>query len=108
MPRHRHDGPVAVAAVVREWHEDEGWGVVDSPETPDGCWAHWSSVAVEGFRTLTAGQDVHLEWEPADQDGYGFRALRAWPAGADPVEHDGVDHEGACSSELTIRIDGAS
>lgn len=95
---------MAVTAVVREWDEAEGWGVLDSPETPGGCWTHWSNVAVDGFRTLRPGEDVRLEWEPADQDGYGYRALRAWPAGVDPVEDDGADHEGAYSSKLTIRF----
>ena len=33
-----------VAAIVREWHADLGWGVLDSPETPGGCWAHFSVI----------------------------------------------------------------
>ncbi|MEJ5946905.1 hypothetical protein WDZ17_16545 [Pseudokineococcus basanitobsidens] len=96
---------MTVTAVVREWDEAEGWGVLDSPETPGGCWTHWSSVAVDGFRGLAPGQDVQLEWEAADQDGYGYRALRTWPGGADPVEHHGSDDQGAYSSKLTIRFD---
>ncbi|MGI8701473.1 MAG: hypothetical protein ACR2JU_09765 [Nocardioidaceae bacterium] len=24
-------------ATVRTWHDDEGWGVLDLPETPGGC-----------------------------------------------------------------------
>lgn len=26
-----------VTATVREWRDEEGWGVLDSPETPGGC-----------------------------------------------------------------------
>jgi len=60
--------------IVREWHEEAGWGVIDSPETPGGCWAHFSSIVAVGYRALRAGQPVGLEWEAADQDGFAYRA----------------------------------
>lgn len=68
-----------VAAVVRVWHAEDGWGVVDSAETPGGCWAHFSHVEMDGYKKLTAGQHVGLEWETADQDGFNFRAIRVLP-----------------------------
>lgn len=39
-------------ATVREWHDEEGWGVLDCPETPGGCWAWYAAIEMEGFRTL--------------------------------------------------------
>ena len=76
---------MAVEAVVREWHAEDGWGVVVSSETPDGCWTHFSHIAADGYRELSAGQAVMLEWEACEQDGYAFRALRVWAAGSVPV-----------------------
>jgi len=35
---------------VRSLDDEEGWGVIDSVQTPGGCWAHFSAVAVEGRR----------------------------------------------------------
>ena len=61
---------------VREWHAELGWGVLDSPDTPGGCWAHFSHIDGTGFRALTVGTNVQLDWEPAQQDGYSFRATR--------------------------------
>ncbi|UWZ40222.1 cold shock domain-containing protein [Dactylosporangium roseum] len=58
---------------------EEGWGVLDSPETPGGCWTHFSAVAMEGFRSLEPGQSVRLEWESPGQDGYAFRATHVVP-----------------------------
>lgn len=26
--------------IVRMWNDDDGWGVIDSPHIPGGCWAH--------------------------------------------------------------------
>ncbi|WP_157571633.1 hypothetical protein [Nocardioides alkalitolerans] len=28
------------SGVVRAWYDDHGWGVLGSPDTPGGCWAH--------------------------------------------------------------------
>ncbi|WP_128802461.1 MULTISPECIES: cold shock domain-containing protein [unclassified Streptomyces] len=65
-----------IEAMVREWDDDEGWGVLDSRETPGGCWTHFSVVEEPGFRSLTAGQKVALEWESGEQDGFQYRATR--------------------------------
>lgn len=70
-----------MAGVVREWHDDEGWGVIDSPETPGGCWTHFTHIDAAGYRTLRAGQQVDLAWEQPGQDGYPFRAVRVRPLG---------------------------
>jgi CspA family cold shock protein len=70
---------------VREWHSEDGWGVIDSPETPGGCWAHYSAVLVPGYKSLDLGQDVELVFEVASQDGYSFRAVEVWPLGQAPV-----------------------
>lgn len=67
------------SAVVREWHRDDGWGVVDCPETPGGCWAHFSRIEMDGYKSLTAGQRVELEWEVFRQDGFEYRAVRVVP-----------------------------
>ena len=66
---------------VRVWHDEDGWGVVDAPATPGGCWTHFSTIDADGFRGLTAGQRVELEWEAPGQDGYPYRAVtvRALP-----------------------------
>ncbi|AZG48083.1 cold-shock protein [Gordonia insulae] len=56
------------------WHDEEGWGVLDSDATPGGAWAHFSEVAGTGFRSLTPGQVVEFDYEDHGQDGYDFRA----------------------------------
>ncbi|MDT0342329.1 cold-shock protein [Streptomyces litchfieldiae] len=66
---------------VREWHDEEGWGVLDSAETPGGCFAHFSDIDMKGFRSLTAGQHVEFDWERPGfaQDGYDYRTLKVVP-----------------------------
>jgi CspA family cold shock protein len=66
-------------ATVREWHAEHGWGVLDSPCTPGGCWAHFSHLDMPGYRALNPGQEVRLDWETAEQDSYNYRATRIVP-----------------------------
>ncbi|QPP07366.1 cold-shock protein [Streptomyces bathyalis] len=68
-----------VTATVREWSDEEGWGVLDSPETPGGCFGHFSDIRATGFRTLLPGQRVDLTWEAPGQDGYDYRAVSIAP-----------------------------
>lgn len=91
---------------VRVWNDEEGWGVFDSAQTPGGCWAHCADIAMYGYRTLQPGHAVTFEWEAADQDGFGFRATRAWPAGTEPVPAaPPTDGGGAYHSGLAITFD---
>ncbi|MFI5845175.1 cold-shock protein [Catenuloplanes sp. NPDC051500] len=94
-----------VAAVIRSWNADEGWGVIDSPATPGGCWAHFSSAAVPGVASFTPGQAVELEFESPGQDGYPYRAVRLQPAGATPTGRAPAVGGGAYSSTLTLSFD---
>ncbi len=92
---------------VRIWHDEEGWGVIDSNETPGGCWAHFSHLVMPDYRSLEAGQEVGLEAEAAEQDGFSFRATRVWPAGASPEVTPGLRATpgDAYRSGLTIRFE---
>ena len=96
---------MAVEARAREWHDEEGWGVVEAPETPGGCWVHFSHVDLAGYRSLTGVDTVELEFREVPQDGYRFTAVRVrvpgQPAGAPPAS--GAD--GAYASTLTLEFD---
>lgn len=92
---------------VRTWYHDQGWGVIDTDQTPGGCWTHFGSVHVAGYRSPTAGQVVLVEWEVAEQDGYAYRAVRAWPDDEQPVAPGSStgDSGSAYGSTLTITWD---
>lgn len=75
---------MTTVGLVREWDNEEGWGVIDSPQTPGGCWAHYNDVAVAGYKSLDPGQSVHLEWEAVEQDGFAYRAVRTCPRAIPP------------------------
>jgi CspA family cold shock protein len=92
---------------VRVWHADEGWGVIDCPDTPGGCWAGFPAVLVAGHQALDAGALVELIYEAAEQDGYSFRAVEVWPAGQAPVRQHprATGPSAAYRSTLTLTFD---
>ncbi|AHD24219.1 hypothetical protein Y013_26490 (plasmid) [Rhodococcus pyridinivorans SB3094] len=80
--------------VVAIWHGEEGWGVIESADTPTGCWVHFSniwtlnhpplargeSIEIRGQGSdLQVGETVDFEWERVPQDGYSFRAVNVRP-----------------------------
>lgn len=72
-----------VAGVVTWFDADEGWGVIEAPEVPGGCFVHFADIHMAGYRQLTTGQRVNFTFEQPGflQDGYAYRALAVWPDG---------------------------
>ena len=96
------------SGTVREWDDGEGWGVIDSPATPGGCWAHFSVVRMPGYKHLEPGAHVVFEWEEPGQYGYDFRAVAVWPEGVEPGSPDPVKPQPPgpwLTSRLVIRFD---
>ncbi|HEX3955419.1 MAG TPA: cold shock domain-containing protein [Trebonia sp.] len=79
----------AVAGVVKRFDPDEGWGVIDAPEVPGGCFVHFSNIEVPGYRQLHAGQQVRFTFEQPGflQDGYRYRAVTVWPTDESLANH---------------------
>lgn len=75
----------AVAGVVKSFDATEGWGVIDAPEVPGGCWVHFSVIQMPGYRQLHAGQQVRFTFKAPGQDGWPYRALAAWPLAEGPT-----------------------
>ena len=77
------------------WNKDEGWGVIDSPDTPGGCWVHLSSLLIEHRGLgLQPGHELKFVWERLSgngvQDGYDYVAREAWNIGQQPYRRPRV------------------
>ncbi|MEV0897176.1 cold shock domain-containing protein [Actinoplanes sp. NPDC049802] len=96
---------MTTAGIVREWHADEGWGVIDSDATPGGCWAHFSSLLMSGYRFLSPGQPVEFEFETGRQDGYDHRAVAVWTGADRPAAPTPEKPSGAYRSTLRLEFD---
>jgi CspA family cold shock protein len=91
---------------VREWSDDHGWGVIDSADTPGGCWAHFSVIVSPRYRSLEPGGHVAFTYEASSQDGFSYRAVQVWPPGVSPEAPPQLSRDepsAAYRSSLTIR-----
>lgn len=106
MTVHHEGEPVQAKSfgTVSQWFSDEGWGVIESLDTPGGCWAHFSVVFGKGneLRTLTVGAVVPFTWESDEQDGFSFRATSV---GSGQALTTTAGPSAAYSSTLTISYD---
>ena len=93
------------SGVVREYHEDEGWGVIDAPSVPGGCWVHFSAIAMDGYRRLDVGRRVWFRAEAAEQDGFHFRAVKVWTEETEPAMPPPSASGAAYRSTLTLTFD---
>jgi cold shock protein len=102
---------MSVKAKVRQWSDEEGWGVLDSPETPGGCWVSFTALEMTGYRSLRNTEWVELDWQVSRADSFSFTATRVRPLTHSldlPISADAID--GAYRSELHVEYDdpGAS
>jgi cold shock CspA family protein len=71
-----------IRATVRRFSNEEGWGVLEAPEYPDGIFVHFSAIQTENRRrSIGAGQKVEAEITSfrGEQDGYRFVATSVRP-----------------------------
>jgi cold shock protein len=76
-------GPVLTRAIVLEWNDDEGWGVLSAPAiAPGGVWVHFSAIEMKGYRSLAPGRAVRagvIGPLPYAQEGYRYEATSVRP-----------------------------
>jgi CspA family cold shock protein len=91
---------------VRVFDADEGWGVIDGPDVPGGCWVHFSAIAMDGYRELARGQHVSFRAEAASQDGFDYRAVKVWTGSVEPPDQPRTQGGSAAyHSSLTLTFD---
>jgi CspA family cold shock protein len=91
---------------VRAFDADEGWGVIDGPDVPGGCWVHFSAIAMDGYRELAQGQPVSFRAEAATQAGFAYRAVKVWTGSVELPDHPLTkDSSNAYRSSLTLTFD---
>ncbi len=88
--------------LVRVWHFADGWGVIDSHDTPGGAYVLPHALRVEAVADLDGspemglrpGTEVEFEWSAIDEPAGGMRYLidRVWPRGADTPSREGAFH----------------
>ncbi len=51
-----------------KWFNDaKGYGFIEQPEGQEDVFVHFSSIIMEGFKTLSEGQEVEFELKQTDK-----------------------------------------
>jgi CspA family cold shock protein len=91
---------------VRTFDVDEGWGVIDGPDVPGGCWVHFSAISMDGHRELARGQRISFRAEAASQDGFAYRAVKVWTSDIEPPDQPrNQSNSAAYQSSLSLTFD---
>jgi CspA family cold shock protein len=84
MPREPIGTIARTIGIVKYWRDEKGHGVIASEVTaPWDIWCHFAHIReMEGFRSLTAGDRVEVEYVRTDQES--FRYVAVWARRLDP------------------------
>jgi CspA family cold shock protein len=67
----------AVRGRVKWFKAEKGYGAISCAETaPDDVWVYYTMIEGRGYRALSEGEEVEMEYEAARQDSFNYRALR--------------------------------
>tara|TARA_R110001592_G_scaffold125109_2_gene334385 strand:+ start:20357 stop:20689 length:333 start_codon:yes stop_codon:yes gene_type:complete len=73
---------------VKWFNNAKGYGfIVENGDTED-LFAHFSSIQMEGYKTLKAGQAVEFEKQPADKGFHAINIRCAEQTADNAVNHD--------------------
>jgi cold shock protein len=67
----------AAEGTVKWWRSEKGTGAIACDATaPWDIWGHFSAIEMAGFKTLTPGEAVYVEYHRANQDSFRYVADR--------------------------------
>jgi len=68
---------------VKWFNNQKGYGFICATDSEEEIFAHFSSIVMEGYKSLKAGQPVDFEVNPGPK---GLHALNIRPAAGQAVE----------------------
>jgi len=70
---------------VKWFNNAKGYGFILADDSEEDLFAHYSTIQMDGYRTLKAGQAVQFETKPSDKGLHAIN-IRALDVPADIVE----------------------
>ena len=61
---------------VKWFNDAKGYGFIETPDGAPGVFVHFSSIDMEGFRTLAEGQEVEFEIQSGERGQYAANVSR--------------------------------
>jgi len=99
---------------VKWFNNAKGFGFIIEDGESEDLFAHFSSIQMEGYKTLKAGQAVHFEKQPGDKGFHAVNITAVTQSSSSPspnihsVDHNefiSVDEAPANFQEQTVKHD---
>lgn len=77
-----NDGEMGTRGTVRSWDRQSRSGVIDSPQTPGGCWLPSTAIERKDAFELSVGDLIDFEWKQSAAEApkdMRYQATQAWP-----------------------------
>lgn len=71
-----------INGTVKWFNDSKGFGFITRDDGDGDVFVHFSSIAAEGFKSLTEGQSVKFDVESDPKDANKFRAINVTAATA--------------------------
>jgi len=68
-----------MTGTVKWFNAQKGFGFISGDEGGDDVFVHFSSIMIDGFKTLEEGQKVSFETEPDPKSSGKLRAVNVRP-----------------------------
>jgi len=73
---------------VKWFNNAKGYGFIIEDGDSEDLFAHFSSIKMEGYKTLKAGQAVHFEKQPGDKGFHAVSITAVEQSAPHTVDHD--------------------
>jgi len=87
---------------VKWFNNAKGYGFILPEDGGEDLFAHYSSITMDGYKTLKAGQEVEFE---VMQGPKGLHASNISALDDGPAD-EGSDHDGHTTEVLSVTVDG--
>ena len=89
------------SGTVKWFNNAKGYGFIVADDQNEDMFAHYSSIQMDGYRTLKAGQKVNFDTKPADN---GIHAINISVIGASSSQTEDESHLAFAKSKFFIPL----
>ncbi|MYH10329.1 MAG: cold-shock protein [Gemmatimonadales bacterium] len=64
------------SGTVKWFNDSKGYGFIEQPDGGDDVFVHYSSIVMDGYKTLAEGMEVDYEFTQGDKGLHATRVVR--------------------------------
>ena len=90
---------------VKWFNNAKGYGFILADGSTEDLFAHYSTIQMQGYRTLKAGQTVQFDIEPSDKGSHAVNIVCLDNLDTDPQDNGTLKTKTVIEGELTEELE---